>query len=73
MIDIQHLNKTYHLKSGDVEAVKDVCLSIKEGEIYGIIGYSGAGKSSLIRCINLLEVPDSGNITDSVVEVSNAA
>jgi len=63
MIKIEGLNKTYHLKSGNVEAVKDVNLSIEEGEIYGIIGYSGAGKSSLIRCINLLEVPDSGSIT----------
>ena len=63
MIKIEHLNKTYHLKSGDVDAVKDVNLDIKEGEIYGVIGYSGAGKSSLIRCINLLELPDSGSIT----------
>lgn len=62
MIEIQHLNKTYHLKSGDVDAVRDVCLTVGEGEIYGIIGYSGAGKSSLIRCINLLELPDSGSI-----------
>lgn len=63
MIEIQHLNKTYHLKSGDVDAVKDVNLTVHEGEIYGVIGYSGAGKSSLIRCINLLELPDSGSIT----------
>ncbi len=63
MIEIEHLCKTYHLKSGDVDAVKDVTLKISEGEIYGVIGYSGAGKSSLIRCINLLELPDSGSIT----------
>ena len=63
MIEIQHLNKTYHSKSGDVDAVHDVNLTIREGDIYGIIGYSGAGKSSLIRCINLLELPDSGSIT----------
>lgn len=63
MIEIQHLNKTYHAKSGDVDAVHDVNLTIREGEIYGVIGYSGAGKSSLIRCINLLELPDSGSIT----------
>ena len=65
MIEIQHLNKTYHSKSGDVDAVHDVNLTIREGDIYGIIGYSGAGKSSLIRCINLLELPDSGSITVS--------
>ena len=59
MIKIENLNKTYHLKSGDVEAVKDVNLTINEGEIYGVIGYSGAGKSSLIRCINLLILTNS--------------
>ncbi len=63
MIEIHNLNKTYHSKSGDVEAVRDVNLTVHEGEIYGVIGYSGAGKSSLIRCINLLELPDSGSIT----------
>ncbi len=62
MIKIEHLNKTYHLKSGNVDAVKDVSLNIEKGEIYGVIGYSGAGKSSLIRCLNLLEIPDSGSI-----------
>lgn len=63
MIELKNLNKTYHLKKGDVQAVKDVSLSIDEGEIYGVIGYSGAGKSSLVRCINLLEIPDSGSVT----------
>ncbi len=63
MIELSHLNKTYHAKSGDVDAVRDVNLTVSEGEIYGVIGYSGAGKSSLIRCINLLELPDSGSIT----------
>ncbi len=63
MIEISHLYKTYHAKSGDVDAVRDVNLTVCEGEIYGVIGYSGAGKSSLIRCINLLELPDSGSIT----------
>lgn len=60
MIKIQNLYKTYHLKSGDVEALKDVSLEIQDGEIYGVIGYSGAGKSTLVRCLNLLEKPDSG-------------
>ena len=56
MIEIKDLNKTYHLKTGDVEAIKNVSLKINDGEIYGVIGYSGAGKSSLVRCLNLLEV-----------------
>ncbi len=72
MIKIENLFKTYHLKSGDVEAIKNVSLTISDGEIYGIIGYSGAGKSSLIRTINLLEKPDSGSIKiDDKVLFSN--
>ena len=63
MIEIKHLNKTFHLKSGDVPALQDVNLTIRDGEIYGVIGYSGAGKSTLVRCINLLEIPDSGEMT----------
>lgn len=62
MIEIKQMNKTFRLKSGNVEALRDVSLSIREGEIYGVIGYSGAGKSTLVRCINLLETPDSGSL-----------
>jgi D-methionine transport system ATP-binding protein len=63
MIKIQNLSKIYKTKNGQVKGVDDVSLTIREGEIYGIVGYSGAGKSSLLRCINLLERPTSGNIT----------
>ncbi|OCA86075.1 methionine ABC transporter ATP-binding protein [Bacillus sp. FJAT-27225] len=63
MITIRNLSKTYQTKSGPVKGVDDVSLTVEEGEIYGIVGYSGAGKSSLLRCINLLERPSSGEIT----------
>ena len=63
MIKLDSVKKTYHLKNSDVEALKDVSLTIEDGSIYGVIGYSGAGKSTLVRCINLLEVPDAGTIT----------
>ena len=62
MIQIQNLTKTYMTKRGAVTGVDNVTMDIKKGEIFGIVGYSGAGKSSLIRCINLLERPTSGNI-----------
>lgn len=62
MIEIQNLSKIYKTKSGTVKGVDDVSLTIQKGEIYGIVGYSGAGKSSLLRCINLLERPSSGKI-----------
>ncbi|MCR5288499.1 MAG: ATP-binding cassette domain-containing protein [Treponema sp.] len=63
MIKIRDLYKTYKTSEKSVDAVKNVSLTINDGEIYGVIGYSGAGKSSLVRCLNLLEVPDSGFIT----------
>ena len=70
MIEIKNLDKTYHLKNTDVHAIDNVSLSINDGEVYGIIGYSGAGKSSLVRCINLLEVPDAGEITVDGVKLT---
>jgi D-methionine transport system ATP-binding protein len=51
------------VKNSKIHAVKDVNLNINEGEIFGIIGYSGAGKSSLIRMLNQLEKPTEGEIT----------
>lgn len=62
MIEIQNLTKIYKTKHGTVTGVDNVSLSVQNGEIYGIVGYSGAGKSSLLRCINLLERPTSGRI-----------
>lgn len=63
MIEIRNLQKHFVTKDVNVHAVNDVSLKVEEGEIYGIIGYSGAGKSSLVRCINFLEYPESGSIT----------
>ena len=62
MIEIKNLYKTFHTKAGDVDALKDISLTINDGEIYGIIGMSGAGKSTLVRCINMLERPTSGQV-----------
>lgn len=62
MISIQNLSKDYKTKNGTVTGVDNVTLDINEGEVFGIVGYSGAGKSSLLRCINLLERPTSGEI-----------
>lgn len=63
MIKIRNLSKVYNTKNGQVTGVDNVSLTIQEGDIFGIVGYSGAGKSSLLRCINLLERPTSGNVT----------
>ena len=61
-IIIQNVSKTYSTKDGNVQALKNVNLSIEQGDIYGIIGMSGAGKSTLVRCINYLEEPTEGKI-----------
>lgn len=62
MIEIKHLKKTFTGENGEVEALKDVNLTIADGDIFGIIGLSGAGKSTLVRCINMLERPTEGKI-----------
>ena len=62
MIEIQNLSKSYRTASGQVEALKDVSITIGSGDIYGIIGMSGAGKSTLVRCINMLERPSQGRV-----------
>jgi D-methionine transport system ATP-binding protein len=49
-------------KFGKTAALDGVSLSVKKGEILGLIGRSGAGKSTLIRCLNGLERPDSGSV-----------
>ena len=62
MIEIKSLCKTFSTKNQKIEALNNINLSVKDGEIFGILGLSGAGKSTLVRCINLLEKPDSGSV-----------
>ena len=47
---------------GDVRVLDGISLSVDQGEVIALIGASGSGKSTLLRSINLLEVPDSGEI-----------
>lgn len=73
MIDIQSVTKVYKTKSGQLTAVDQVSLSIKKGEIFGIIGYSGAGKSTMIRLLNGLEKPTSGSVIVNGQDISKAS
>jgi polar amino acid transport system ATP-binding protein len=59
MIEIDGLHKYF----GEIQAVKNVDLSIARGEVLVIVGPSGSGKSTVLRCINHLEIPTAGSIT----------
>lgn len=67
MIEIKNVIKSF----GETQVIKDVSISIKKGEIYGIIGHSGAGKSTLLRCINGLESYNGGFVNVMGKEVSS--
>jgi len=58
MIELQGIHQSY----GDVQALRGIELKIAPGEVYGVIGKSGAGKSSLVRTINLLNRPTAGKV-----------
>ncbi|MCQ2440015.1 MAG: ATP-binding cassette domain-containing protein [Oscillospiraceae bacterium] len=62
MIEMRNLSKTFQGSDAQVEALKNVNLTIPDGDIFGIIGMSGAGKSTLVRCINMLERPTEGQV-----------
>ena len=70
MIELKHINKVFHTQKGDIEACRDVNLTIQDGEIFGVIGYSGAGKSTLVRIINQLETQTSGEVIIDGVDIS---
>ena len=62
IIELKSLYKTFGAGENQVNALKNVSVSVEKGDIFGIIGLSGAGKSTLVRCINLLERPDRGSV-----------
>lgn len=68
-IRIVNLYKTYYTRNAALEVLKGVNLSVRRGEIFGIIGFSGAGKSTLARCINRLEQPDSGEVIVDGIDI----
>ena len=67
MIEIKHLCKAFEQSV----PIKDINTVIKDGEVVSIIGPSGTGKSTLLRCINLLERPTSGQIFVDGEEITN--
>ncbi len=71
MIVLQNIFQTYQGPTGPVEALRGVDLHIKPAEVYGIIGRSGAGKSSLVRVINLLNRPTAGTVSSGGRELTS--
>ena len=57
VLEIKHCNKSF----GENEVLKDISLSVTEGQVVSIIGPSGSGKSTLLRCATMLETMDGGD------------
>lgn len=70
MLEFQNITKIYQSKNKQVVGVDNVSLKINKGDIFGIVGYSGAGKSSLLRCVNLLERPSNGKVLVDGVDLT---
>lgn len=66
MIKVKNLHKQFH----QLEVLKGIDLEVKQGEVVAVIGPSGTGKSTLLRCLNYLEVPDRGEITIGDLKVN---
>lgn len=58
ILKLENLEKSF----GSLQVLKDINLSVHQGEVVTVIGASGSGKSTMLRCINLLEEPDAGHI-----------
>lgn len=70
MIDFHQVHKAYHVGGRAIPALQPTDLSIARGEVFGLIGHSGAGKSTMLRLINRLEEPSGGRIEIDGEEVT---
>ena len=59
LLNVENIRKSY----GKTEVLKDISFSLKKGEVLAIIGSSGSGKPTLLRCLNFLETPSNGKIS----------
>lgn len=59
---IENLSKTFHVGNHQIDALKQINLTVRPGEFINIIGPSGCGKSTLLRCIANFEKPSAGRL-----------
>ncbi len=71
MIKTVDLKKSFNNPDGTLEVLKGVSEHISKGEVVSIIGPSGGGKSTFLRCLNMLETPDSGHIYFEGVDITD--
>ena len=69
VLEVAHLEKVYGALGNVTRALNDVSFTVNRGEFVGIMGASGSGKSTMLRCINRLEHPTSGSIVVEGVDV----
>jgi len=62
VIEFQQVHKTYRVAGREIPALNPTSLTIEDGQVFGLIGHSGAGKSTMLRLINRLEEPSGGKI-----------
>src|SRR4030043_2367630 len=62
LIEVQNLNKSFTTDAGELQVLKGINLSIKEGEMVGVVGASGVGKSTLLHILGTLDRPTSGKV-----------
>jgi putative ABC transport system ATP-binding protein len=68
LITLKHVQKKYNTPAGKIEALKDICIQVEPGEFLGVIGKSGAGKSTMINMITGVD-----NLTDGEIWINDVA
>ena len=58
ILEVSHLEKSF----GSHDVLRDISFQVAKGEVVSVIGASGSGKSTMLRCVNLLETPTGGSI-----------
>lgn len=69
-IRIEGLYKSFRNKGSNIQVLNGIDLEVQKGDIFGVVGFSGVGKSTLVRCLNRLEEPDRGKVFIGETEIT---